>query len=185
MGRQKWTDDRFGERLRTERERRKWSQAQMATMLADRGVQPMHPTTIAKIEAGDRSVRINEAVEIADLFEMSLDTLVGRATANPGSDLALVLRDVIDTAMTLWEQQAGIREVFHDCFADLQALEFTDRDRLEQHVQMARLGIESATSALAQIASFPLPTSDFEVTLRPGHSFVAMVVNKPRQEEQE
>ena len=40
----------------------------MAKMLADRGVQPMHPTTIAKIEAGDRSVRINEAVEIADLF---------------------------------------------------------------------------------------------------------------------
>ena len=38
----------------------------------------MHATTIAKIEAGSRSVRINEAVGIADLFEVSLDTLLGR-----------------------------------------------------------------------------------------------------------
>jgi hypothetical protein len=38
----------------------------------------MHPTTVAKIEAGDRSVRINEAVGIADLFEVSLDSLLGR-----------------------------------------------------------------------------------------------------------
>jgi hypothetical protein len=38
----------------------------------------MHPTTVAKIEAGDRSVRINEAVGIADLLEISLDALLGR-----------------------------------------------------------------------------------------------------------
>ena len=50
----------------------------MAKALSTVGIHTMHPTTIAKIEAGDRSVRINEAVGIADLFEVSLDTLLGR-----------------------------------------------------------------------------------------------------------
>ena len=48
------------------------------------GIQPMHPTTIAKIEAGTRSVRINEAVGIAELFEISLDTLVGHPSGTGG-----------------------------------------------------------------------------------------------------
>ena len=37
----------------------------------------MHPTTVSKIEAAERSVRITEAVGIAELFEMSLDNLLG------------------------------------------------------------------------------------------------------------
>ena len=78
MGSQKWTDKRFGERVKAKRDDRGWSQADMAKMLSDRGIHPMHPTTVAKIEAGDRSVRINEAVGIADLFEVSLDALLGR-----------------------------------------------------------------------------------------------------------
>ena len=50
----------------------------MARMLVNRGIEPMHSTTIAKIEAGDRSVRLNEAVAISDLFEVDLDHLLGR-----------------------------------------------------------------------------------------------------------
>ncbi len=50
----------------------------MAVLLSDKGIAPMHATTIAKIEAGTRSVRINEAVAIADLLDVSLDVLLGR-----------------------------------------------------------------------------------------------------------
>ena len=50
----------------------------MAEMLADKCSQSVHATTIAKIEAGRRSVRINEAVALADLFEVSVDALLGR-----------------------------------------------------------------------------------------------------------
>jgi transcriptional regulator with XRE-family HTH domain len=78
MGTSKWTDKRFGQRLRTEREGRGWSQAYLAKALSTVGVHTMHPTTIAKIEAGERSLRINEAMGIADLLEVSLDFLVGR-----------------------------------------------------------------------------------------------------------
>jgi len=39
----------------------------------------MHWTTIAKIEKGERSVRIDEAAGIAELIETSVDALPGRA----------------------------------------------------------------------------------------------------------
>jgi transcriptional regulator with XRE-family HTH domain len=77
MGRKERTKDYFRKRLKSERDRRGWSQADMAKMLSDKEI-PMHPTTIAKIEAGDREVRIDEAAGIADLFGVSLDALLGR-----------------------------------------------------------------------------------------------------------
>ena len=77
MGRQKWTDDQFGKRIKGLRERRRLSQTQMAAMLTRRKT-PMHATTLAKIEAGTRSVRINEAVALAELFDVTVDALLGR-----------------------------------------------------------------------------------------------------------
>jgi transcriptional regulator with XRE-family HTH domain len=74
----KWVDKRFGQELQRVRAERGWTQPQMAEMLSAKGIAPMHPTTLAKIEAGTRSVRINEAVAIADLFDVSLDVLLGR-----------------------------------------------------------------------------------------------------------
>ncbi|MGO9507584.1 MAG: helix-turn-helix domain-containing protein [Mycobacterium sp.] len=78
MASSKWADPRFGQQLKRMRDERGWTQTQMSDMLSDKGIAPMHTTTLAKIEAGTRSVRINEAVGIADLLEVSLDTLVGR-----------------------------------------------------------------------------------------------------------
>ncbi len=74
----KWVDQRFGQELKRRREERGWTQPQMADLLSERGIAPMHGTTIAKIEAGIRSVRINEAVGIANLLDVSLDILLGR-----------------------------------------------------------------------------------------------------------
>jgi ribosome-binding protein aMBF1 (putative translation factor) len=79
-GKRKWTEDHFAKRLRAEREHRGWSQAEMAKMLSDRGI-PMDWTTIAKVEKNDRSVRIDEAAGIADLFGTSVDELLGRKVA--------------------------------------------------------------------------------------------------------
>src|SRR5215207_6440360 len=53
----------------------------MAKMLVEQGVEPMHDTTIAKIEAGTRSVRINEAAGIADVLGIPLDALLGRGSS--------------------------------------------------------------------------------------------------------
>jgi transcriptional regulator with XRE-family HTH domain len=167
MGRQKWNDDRFGKRVRKEREARELSQAAMAKLLADRGVHPMHPTTLAKIETGERSVRLNEAVEIAELFEMSLDSLLGRATANPGDELVSTLRTALDTAAMLTSTLAAVRATFYDPFTDLAALEFPGREQLEEHVRAAGAALVMASNELAMIAAFPLPHADnYQVTMR-------------------
>lgn len=94
MGSHKWIDEQFGKTVRAQREQRGWSQADMAKMLSDKGIQPMHPTTVAKIEAGDRSVRINEALGIADLFEVSVDSLLGRKHLTQDEELAQRLREL-------------------------------------------------------------------------------------------
>jgi hypothetical protein len=52
--------------------------------LLDNGIHPTRPTTIAKIGAGDRLLRFNKAVGIADMFEVSVDFLraaTGQQTA--------------------------------------------------------------------------------------------------------
>jgi transcriptional regulator with XRE-family HTH domain len=118
MGTQKWADERFGKRVRAEREHRGWSQADMAKMLSDNGIHPMHPTTVAKIEAGDRSVRINEAVGMADLFGVSLDALMGRTQGSHEDELKYSLRVLRDTALQssqqVWVAMESIRDQLNE-----------------------------------------------------------------------
>ena len=72
----------------------------------------MHPTTIAKIESTEprkrRSVKIDEAAGMADLFEVSLDSLLGRTSGGLQSDLAYTLRLVSDTAEQSAHQVSAI-----------------------------------------------------------------------------
>ena len=80
MGRRELIDAQFGKRVREERERRRWSQEDLASDRPVKGI-PTYPSTIAKIEATrkPRAVRLGEAIGIAaDLFEVALDALLGR-----------------------------------------------------------------------------------------------------------
>ncbi|MFL0274312.1 helix-turn-helix transcriptional regulator [Mycobacterium sp. SMC-19] len=118
MGSKKWSDSSFGKRVQGERASRGWSQAEMAKMLSDNGINPMHPTTVAKIEAGQRSVRINEALGIAELFETSIDSMVGHEPGTRNSELQYALRILRDTA----------RQSSHQVFTALETL----REQLEE-----------------------------------------------------
>lgn len=86
MGRENFWQVQFRKKLRLERERRGWSQAQVSQSLKGKGIDNMYPTTVAKIESGDREVKLDEAAAIADLFEMSLDALVARGSAKRRDD---------------------------------------------------------------------------------------------------
>ena len=79
MGLRELTDSQFGKRVREERERRGWSQEELAKRLTDKGIL-VYSSTIAKIESEKRprAARLGEAVGIADLFELSVDALLGR-----------------------------------------------------------------------------------------------------------
>jgi transcriptional regulator with XRE-family HTH domain len=114
MGRQSAIENRFRERVKKERDRRGWSQADVAKMLGDKGIKGIYPTTVAKIESGERAVRIDEATALADLFEVPLDALLGRKQNSQEDELAYLLRVLRDTArqssQQVWAAMETIRE---------------------------------------------------------------------------
>lgn len=67
-------DGKAGTHIREERERRGWSQQQMAAELVAYGIS-WHQTTVAKVEAGERPLRLSEAWAIAHRLGVSLTEL--------------------------------------------------------------------------------------------------------------
>lgn len=124
MGRRERTETYFREKLKTERESRGWSQSAMAKMLSDNGI-PMHATTIAKIEAGDRAVRIDEAAGIAQLLDESVDVLLG-----------------VGSRVDVQEQQRAQKLLRELADVDALWLEAVARD-LDAHVELLRLAAEN------------------------------------------
>ncbi len=69
------------------------------------GVDNMYASTWAKIETGDREVKLDEAAAAADLFKMSLDELTARDTAKRREDdLVFYVRQLRDNA----RKRAGV-----------------------------------------------------------------------------
>lgn len=127
----------------------------MAKMLANNGLSA-HATTIAKIEAGDRQVRIDEAAAIADLFDVSLDSLLGRKTALE-NDLVHAVRSLQEVAhKALWDIGHTMDSV-RERVADVADFDFEGRDALESELSRAFGATEEAQDALYAVAGFELP----------------------------
>lgn len=62
----------FIENMKAERERRGWSQGELAKRLRSAGLDQMHQTTVSRMEKGERPVRVDEANAIAGLFGVAL-----------------------------------------------------------------------------------------------------------------
>ena len=131
MGRERSVEARFRERVRQEREQRGMSQAELANLLGDSGFKGIYPTTIAKIESGERSVRIDEAAALADLFELSLDALLGREPGVKTTELEFQLRTLRDTARQYYHQSYAATEVLRELLDDLPA-NFEHSDMLQR-----------------------------------------------------
>jgi transcriptional regulator with XRE-family HTH domain len=157
MGRREQTEDYFGKRVKDEREHRHWSQSHMAKLLSDNGIPKMHPTTIAKIEAGDRAVRIDEAAGIADLFVVSLDSLLGRRAGLEEDELTYRLRALRDTAAKHLMEVGVIANAVSDRLTDVLQLEFEGREDIEATGKRADDALGAAQTALWKISSYELP----------------------------
>lgn len=170
MASSKWIDKQFGQRLKKKREERKWTQPQMANMLAGREIAPMGATTLAKIEAGTRSVRINEAVAIADLFDVSLDELLGRQLVDDTSftfamttllgyaqDADNQVDEARGTVSDIEDQLESAAERFD--YPHIKSLENTARDAAE-YLAQAR----TATQDLIHLASLAIVDQPKEPT---------------------
>jgi transcriptional regulator with XRE-family HTH domain len=121
MGKKPVDMSRFREHITRERKRRGLSQAEVARMLTAKGIDNMHHTTVAKIEAGDREIKLDEAVALAQLYEAPLDALVGLHPKS-GRDLNFLLRalnDVVTLARTELDRTArSLRHCMEDIPSD-------------------------------------------------------------------
>ncbi|MCD4850092.1 helix-turn-helix domain-containing protein [Arthrobacter sp. AK01] len=69
-------DELFGLEVQSQREYKGWSMTEFASMLKAAGLNNFHPTTVGRMERGERPVRLSEAVVIAEVLGSKLDDLV-------------------------------------------------------------------------------------------------------------
>lgn len=111
MGTESRSQIQFRKKARYEREQRGWSQADVAKMLTAKGIDGIYHSTVAKIESGERAVRLDEAAAMADLFAMSLDILVARHSNERREDeLAYYLRQLRDNSRQRAGQMADLAQ---------------------------------------------------------------------------
>lgn len=95
----------FGRHARTRREFLGLSQQGVARLVNDDFGIPWHQTVVAKIEAGQRQVKLNEALALSLVYGTSLDNLVaGKALETTGT---LVTRDLSKNDALVAEVQAA------------------------------------------------------------------------------
>jgi transcriptional regulator with XRE-family HTH domain len=142
MGLNQGAESYFSKRLRSERERRGWSQEELAKLLGNKGVH-VYASTIAKIENETRAARLNEVAAVADLLGVSLDTLLGRSVAAK-NDKMYVFKALLDTAQQASWQVSSIETTLRDRAAELDAFD------LPEMMKAFRSDCERACDALAQ-----------------------------------
>lgn len=146
-------DCRLRQRLRDERERRGWSQIDVAKKL------DTHASTICKIEVGDRAVRVDELLAYADLFKTSTDTLLGRGRA---SDLAWTAGNLTGNAQRMAGDIARMRQRLHGEYDDLRVSVIHGGEAVDHLLEVggtALLKLGEAQEWLNRLANqFPLPT---------------------------
>jgi transcriptional regulator with XRE-family HTH domain len=142
-------ESQFRKQIRDARKKRGWSQNQMARLLSRKGFQ-FYATTIAKIEAGDRAVGIAEAVAIAELFEVPLDSLLGRKP-RAERDLTYALSALLDAVFTsrteLQRNARSLRDRLEDIPSD-----FGGHGTLAGHVREAFGHLDAARGVLGKLA---------------------------------
>ncbi|NKR89305.1 helix-turn-helix domain-containing protein [Rhodococcus hoagii] len=160
-------EDRFGLRVREEREARGWTQATLARLLEDFGVS-LHPSAIAKIELRDvdkpRAIRLEEADAIATAFGMSIDEMCSaegsvhrvkklqQELERAGNELSrwdLIFRDTAQNLRIEFERlsEAGRADLGDDNLAAIEvALGRQATDFLDVYPGLSELGNEDDES---------------------------------------
>lgn len=133
-------EERIGRRVRELRQARGWSQEQLASAMTDLGV-TMHQTTVAKVEAAARPIRVNEAAVFAAVLGVRLVDLL---------ETAVVAEDE-----STREARARYREAQHLVLAAQASLAVASRRHDEAKLEQLRAGLalreaEKAAAAAAK-----------------------------------
>lgn len=132
------SEEWFAANLRAVRESKGLSQTWLADEMSGRGW-PWRQQTVARIENGQRTVRLGEAKTVADILRVPLDRLTW---SGPEVTATTMVHNTIGNLRLSWSRVA-------DAVAELRAAQFSaDRTLKESHdspyqrVQDARRGLE-------------------------------------------
>lgn len=150
MGIREQVDADFGQRVRAERERRGWTQDELAQRLSDRGLTAW-PSTIAKLEAAQpRAVRLAELVALADQFEMSIDALVGRVA--PVDARTFVLQRMAEVADAVATTLVECAEEARDAAKYVRGLDEAEAAKLAKEAEKLVAQLDAATAAARRLS---------------------------------
>lgn len=79
-------EETFGQRVRAARQSRGWNQAQLAEAIG------LDPSNISRLESGRSRLSLAQAVQVASVLGIGLDTLIEPTT--PEAQLAVALEDL-------------------------------------------------------------------------------------------
>jgi transcriptional regulator with XRE-family HTH domain len=96
-----------------------WSQAHLAERLKKAGFRAAHPSTVAKIEAGDRVTDLDELAAIGAVFGVSRTLLLGESDAPGQHDVFSAVRRLSQTKQMGQWQTAALESELRDAFAEL------------------------------------------------------------------
>jgi transcriptional regulator with XRE-family HTH domain len=100
----------FGIRQREERQRLGWRQEDLARQVSERGW-TADPSAFAKIEAGTRMVRLDEAVAIAETFGLLLSQMLAPSSQTELETELEAVRAEVATASA--ESDEALRRAVH------------------------------------------------------------------------
>lgn len=173
MGRQSLVETLFRKRVKQERTRRGWSQADLSKRLQAKGLQHLLPSTVAKIENGDRAVRIDEANALADLFAVSLDELLGRDL--PERDLLTTLQELMDAARHAHSQVDALEGSLRALTVELAAFQLDEQDGdILTAGEQACAALAAAGEALERLFWTPGPT----LLAASSNAYMAELINR-------
>ncbi|MBT8163357.1 helix-turn-helix domain-containing protein [Arthrobacter sp. GN70] len=96
--------DIFARRLRTERERRKISQAELARRMAQVLDSNVDPSAVTRIEQQTRAVRLDEAVAVAAVLDVPIAALLADPDADRNEALKQQYLAELAAAYRRWEE---------------------------------------------------------------------------------
>jgi transcriptional regulator with XRE-family HTH domain len=122
----------FRDTVKDERKGRGWSQAHVAQLLSDKGL-AVYPTTVAKIEAGERAVRVDELVALANIFGVSVDALLGHSVQRArAGDKGLTFNALARLVQHTVGQAESLEATLRDRLADLDSFDLRKDERATQ-----------------------------------------------------
>ncbi|MEV7983344.1 helix-turn-helix transcriptional regulator [Streptomyces sp. NPDC086519] len=134
----------FGALVRTARENRQWTQADLAKRLGSLLGREVNPLAITRTEAGKRPVPLDEVAALAQLLNLELDPLLNpprvQGSAHDLKKRAAELRDELDQGH---QQEVQLMAAYASASQQLRAVR-TRKDELERELQAVERAIKAA-----------------------------------------